>query len=523
MIPLKTHLRKLGQIAATLALLWCAWAQPVSAANDDFIILLDQSGSMREKRPGDEDGGYFRDPREAKKSREALEALDKVIADPKLIKLGDYVSIVPFGSRTRVIVSQKLLYEHERDTIKSIVSDHLKFRDKKTDIVAGVKEAGDLIKELGSNALSKERRKILVMITDGKNDPPKESAFFSPKAQSRTYKELSEKIKTQNWKVTLVGLGDHTDITEVGKHLDLDKDDVLTIKSNADIKKSLFEKIKDTHDAKVAAEVDPDHPAQFKIRIKPGWFGTYVAVTEELSLNSTFPKLVKVEVKPSLELTGLPGLAADVTPSQLELKRKEPRTLTIQWRFTGDRPEDGVLRGRYKFDFPSPHTTRFYPYAGEVELVVVGWWDTYGLWVLFALAVLAVILWLIRREIRRRQVPEIKVMLVAGTKELSEKQTMRKHQKIAIANDGLAGGAVPVKELEVKQAATVTYLGRKRFRVSADEATLLYEGAEKQNIEIGLDGPFDLRDGKGHKLSGIMISTSGQDGPFGAGDDDAAF
>ncbi|WP_089727229.1 vWA domain-containing protein [Candidatus Thiosymbion oneisti] len=517
MIPSKTHLRKLWQIVVAVMLLWWVWVPHAPAANDDFIILLDQSGSMLEKRPGDEKGGYFEDPQKAEKSREALEALDDVIKD--VVEVDDYITIIPFGSGTKVVVSQQLRYPHERTTIKNIVFDHLRFRDRKTDIVAGIKEAGDLISELGSNPLAKERRKILVMITDGKNDPPQNSEFFSPEAQDRTYEDLKDKIKSQNWKVTLVGLGDHTDIADIGRKLGLDKSDTLTVESGANIRDRLVGKIRKVHDAQVQADTD-----RFKIRVEPGLFGGYDVVSESLSLHSTFLDPVTVELNPSLVLPELQKLAAaNVTPAKLEITPGETQTLTIQWQFTGDRPEDGVLRGHYKFAFP-PHATPFYPNGGEVELVVVSWWDRYGLRALFALVVLAVVLWLVRREIRKRQVPEIRVMLVAGPKELSEKQTLRKHQKIAIANGDLAGGAVPAEGLEVKQAAAITYLGRKRFRVSADEAILFYEGAEKPSIEIGLDEPFDLKDDSGHKLGGVMISTSGAlDDPFGAGGNDGPF
>ncbi|WP_133510847.1 hypothetical protein [Candidatus Thiosymbion oneisti] len=152
------------------------------------------------------------------------------------------------------------------------------------------------------------------------------------------------------------------------------------------------------------------------------------------------------------------------------------------------------------------------------------WWFRLVYLVLLIQIILILFAFIRIRGIRKRQVPEIRVMLVAGSKELSEKQTLRKHQKIAIANGDLAGGAVPAEGLEVKQAASITYLGRKRFRVSADEATLIYDSAEKPSIEIGLDEPFDLKDDSGHKLGGIMISTSGvQDDPFGAGSDDGPF
>ena len=47
--------------------------------NDDYVILLDHSGSMLEKVPGDDAKGYERDPLRALKSSQALRAIAGVV------------------------------------------------------------------------------------------------------------------------------------------------------------------------------------------------------------------------------------------------------------------------------------------------------------------------------------------------------------------------------------------------------------------------------------------------------------
>jgi hypothetical protein len=517
MKPLKTLSDRIWIPAAVAGLILLLGAQPTLSANDDFIILLDQSGSMREKTPGIE-GDYFPNPEEAEKSREALEALDQVVQD--LVQPGDYIGIIPFGSRTKVIVSQQLLYPHERDIIREIVTDRLRFKDKDTDIVAGVAQAGKLIDNLSDEKRARERRKILVMITDGKNEPPPDSEFYSASDQQRAYRDLRERIAQQNWKVTLVGLGSHADITDIGANLGLDQNDMLTIDPTKDnIRERLYEAIKQKRDATISASKE-----RFEVRLEPRLFGGYDAISTVLELTSSYSGPMGVALESDIELASLPGLAARAEPTSLKLQPGQRLPLRIDWSFSGPRPENGgVLIGRYNFKFleNQPKTTPFYPNGGEVELIVLSWWDIYGLRAVLAVIALAVVLLLALRALHKYQVLEIRVAIVAGNKDLRERQTVRKRQQIDIGTD-VAGGGARAEGLSVERAATVTYLGRKRFRVVAQEASLYYDGAEKKSIEIGLDDPFDLRDPNGKMLAGIMISESEAAADFLGGDDDAS-
>lgn len=486
---------------------------PVFAENDDFIILLDQSMSMLENEPGNPAKRYAKRPQDAEKSREALNAIDEVI--DKLLHVGDYVSVVLFGNDARVIVSQQLQFDHERGVIKDTVA-HLLFTDTKTDIVAGVQKAGDLITQLGS----KERRKILVMITDGKNDPDKDSPFFNIDEQQRVYSQLKRKIKDGQWKVALIGLGAHTDISDVSRNLGLKEGNTITIAPGTDIQDRLFQLIKKERDSKVAAD-----KSSFKIKLTPNLFGGYEAVSDEIGLTSTFDDPIEIKITADLDLIDLPGLSAHVAPSFANIAPGDTDVMRIAWRFEGTRPDDGLLRGRYGFTF-AVGSTPFYPHVGEVELVLTSWWDLYGLWLLLAVASIVVVTALLYRAVRKRQVPEIKVQIAAGAMPLSEPTTLRKKGRLEIANgDDLAAGAANAPGLDPGVAATVIYLGRRRFRVIAAQATILYNGEEKKIIEIGLDDCFDLKDDSGHRLSTLSVTTPGSlgDDAFGASNDASPF
>jgi hypothetical protein len=480
--------------------LYAAFAAALAAAdNDDFIILLDQSMSMLEKKPGDETQGYYRDdPSKAEKSREAVAALDNVIG--RLIRTGDYVAVVLFGNDARVIVSQQLRHDFERGVIRDTIAG-LRFQDRNTDIVAGIAEASDLISKLGS----KERRKILVMVTDGKNDPDrKTSPFFSEPAQSGVYSTLKRNIRDGRWRVALVGLGAHTDISDVSRNLGLGTGNTITFApgDHESIREGLYNVIRDERDAKVASTAD-----SLTIRPRTRFFGGYYVAHTSVTLKSAYRTDVTVAFDPQIGITGLDGLAGTATPSKIVLKPGGSATFDIEWRYTGGRPDDGTLGGRFAFAFPNS-ATPFYPHAGDISLILASWWDTYGLRVIVAMVCATLAAALVYRSIRKRQVPQIKVQVLSGTTAIAEPRTLRKGGKIKIANGDLAGGGVPAPGLDVSVAAVITYLGRQRFRADADEADIIMDGSATRSVQFGLDESFDLRDAKGKTLRALSLSTS---------------
>lgn len=465
------------------------------ADNDDFIILLDQSKSMLEKQPGDESKGYLK-PEQAAKSQEARQAIDDILAT--LIP-GDYIALVLFGNDARVVISQQLLHEHERDVIRNAVGN-LKFSDGKTDIVAGISTAGNLISNLGST----ERRKFLIMVTDGRNDPDSNSDFFSPANQNLAYMELRHKIHDGRWRVALVGLGAHTDISEVSKNLGLGSGSAVTVIPGdpGSIRKQITGKIREERDAKVVSNA-----GELTLRPTALMLGGYGAVHTPVTLTSTYLSNVDVVFDSKVRITNIDGLVGVTRSTRINLQPQIPATIDIVWQYSGLRPLDGVLRGRFGFIF-ADGSTAFYPNAGEVSLILPSWWDTYGVWTIVVLALGVIIAVFVYRYIRKRQVPEIRVYVLSGASAISEPRTLRKGSKLKIGNGDLAGGAVPAPGLSVAEAATITYLGRRRFRADAGDADILSAGTVMKVLEIGLDDSFDLRDSNGKILRTVSLSTS---------------
>src|SRR5262245_13009235 len=204
-------------------------------AQDDIVIVLDRSKSMLEKEPGNPAAGYHPTPMAARKSQEAIRSIDAAVSST--IDLGDYFSLVTFGNGTDLFLAQALNHVHEREIMARQLGG-LAFEDGKTDIVAGLKAGADLLASLGHP----ERRKILVLITDGENDPPAKSPYAAPTVQARVLAELGARSRDNNWNVSLIGLGGQTGVASIEKGLGLkDRTFVLKDERPGEIEKKLGE------------------------------------------------------------------------------------------------------------------------------------------------------------------------------------------------------------------------------------------------------------------------------------------
>ena len=98
--------------------------------------------------------------------------------------------------------------------------------------------------------------------------------------------------------------------------------------------------------------------------------------------------------------------------------------------------------------------------------------------------------------------------------------TLKTGERFSIANRYFEGPSVSAKGLSCKIAATVTYLGRKKFEIRSEEAKIVDEGKEAESLKVGMNGFFDLKDQEGNLLRSLMIGEpgSGSD-PFGGGVD----
>ncbi|GBC63063.1 hypothetical protein DENIS_4052 [Desulfonema ishimotonii] len=486
--------------------------------NDDFIIILDQSGSMREKVPGNENKGYEKLPMSAYKSKGAIEGVNQIV--DHIIKEGDYFALITFGNKADVLVSQQIGYDHERELIKERVIK-LPFKDKKTDILAGLAKASELLNSLKTP----QRRKILLMLTDGIEEPPGNSPFKEELFQKKFYKDMGDTIRFYKWDVVLVGIGEHTkeNIQKIAQNLGLAVERAKTVENPNDgeeLSKILVKFIDDRKNAFIQLE-----KKLIKLTLKPALFGGYETEYKKLPLKSFFDEDVEVILNTRQPVRfSSEGLGVSANPITLNFTPQQSQKLNLIFAYEGKRPEDGRIIGNYAFQF-AEDSLRFYPYEGSYQVILPSWWEVYGLWAMLALAATLFLILLLIWIIRRVMAPEIRISVTTNGNLIGASMTIRRKKSFSIANDDFGGLSVPAKGLSCNTAARVTYLGRKQFKINAVDAAIEKDGKEYSELKLGLEKPFDLKDKSGKYLRFITIGNVAEsdDDPFGGGYDSDSF
>lgn len=499
-------------LMAILSVMFVEAAAQTPVVNDDFIIVLDQSGSMREITPG-VSGKYEKDPRDAYKSKGAMDALD-IIVNTMLVN-GDYFSLITFGNNAEVEFSQEIGFEHERDLFSRKI-EQMSFGDQKTDILAGIKTATDLMVSMHTP----ERRKVFIMVTDGVNEPPEDSPYFAPEAQEQVYAELRDTIRDNKWNMTLVGVGKYTEenIRDIAQKLGLAPEQVVVIEnpqSSEEMQSKIMRIFEETREKQVKLEVK-----EIKLKLKPKLFGGYETGQDALLLTAhNFKDPVQIELDPQtpLQVQGGEGLRIQVSPLSLSLPPQQPQALTLHFALTGQRPQDGRSNGTFTFQIAG--NTAFNPQVGAFEVLLPSWWEVYGLWAAIVIAAAVVGLLLLLWLLRKAQVPEIRIVAAANGQPLGPPITLRKKQSFTFSKGDMSGRSFAIKGLACQTAATAKYLGRRKFEIKAMEAQILYDDKETTKVVIGMDKDFALKDSSGKALRGLTITAPGKGGGdvFGGG------
>lgn len=473
-------------------------------ADDDFVILLDQSASMLEQVPGNPAAGYQSDILEARKSRDSIEAIEHVV--DHIIRTGDYFALVRFGDEAKVIIGQRIYHDHERELIKENLQT-LTFRDRKTDIVAGVVRAGELLQVLGDP----QRRKILIVITDGKNDPPADSPYLTDEARETAFKDLQDKIRFNKWNVKLVGLGEHTDISEIANRLGLPANRTLILddQTPGTIASNIQDLVRGERDAVIEMAKEDE---AIQLRLEPRLFGGFDTASHSVTLASSFPEPVEVILNTTMPvaLSEASPLTVRVAPGQLVVDPSQQATIQLTVGFEGPRPEIGQVESSFIFQF-AEGSTRFYPSKGRIQVILPSWWEVYGTLAIATMGLGLLALLVFWRLWRRAQIPELRVTVSSEERPLGEPFIIKSKETFLIANNQFSGRVVSARGLDCQTAATVRYLGRRRFEVTGNEASLLQAGKPVRHLGVGLEEPFDIKDETGKLLRSVTISEGTSD------------
>jgi hypothetical protein len=150
----------------------------------DIIIALDKSLSMEEEI-------------EAVKEYVNTRIVDDVLQN------GDFFLVIAFFGKAPVVISDFVKGQEHKEEIKRTISALAADGDW-TDIG----NALDKLKEEVEKHSSRNRRKTLLLITDGKHEPPPDSKYYSKDGTvSHEYLEVTSETQKEGWKIIVLGLG----------------------------------------------------------------------------------------------------------------------------------------------------------------------------------------------------------------------------------------------------------------------------------------------------------------------------
>ncbi len=320
-------------------------AEPV-----DIIIALDKSLSMEEEI-------------EAVK-----QYVNSNIIDARL-QNGDFFLIVAFFGKSQVVVSDFIQGDDHKLEIKKTV-DTIAADGEWTDIG----NALDKLKAEVEKRSQVRRPKTLLLITDGKHEPPPSSKYHSPQGwASHEYMKATTETQKKGWKIIVLGLGDESQ--ESAKELAQTLGGQYT------------EAGKGTTSEKLA-EIVPDITGTVTVTGKPFVSPVHQNGKTTLSLVLTtklFPDPLTIVID-AIDLTADGMRAQSILPAALEVDLPESgdTNLVIPINLAGGL-QPGSYRGNLAFSFSSKE--RFgspLPVEFQIKTVVQSY-----LWLIVAAAALA--------------------------------------------------------------------------------------------------------------------------------------
>ena len=163
--------------------------------NIDIYIVLDKSLSMEEE----------------------IESVKKYVVDniiDRIVITGDYFLIIPFYGKTdnsfNGFISSTTDINNLRKSVELLRAD-----GRFTDI-------GNALNTLRTNIKSDDtkNRKYMLLITDGKQEAPLDSPFYSHDGSfNHEFLENTKEIQKQGWKIVVLGIGNESDAEKIAQEL----------------------------------------------------------------------------------------------------------------------------------------------------------------------------------------------------------------------------------------------------------------------------------------------------------------
>jgi Mg-chelatase subunit ChlD len=324
----------------------------------DVSIALDKSLSMEEEIDA------------------VKEYVNTHLVDELLIP-GDFFLTVAFYGQTEIPVAVKINTDKDKERVKEIVGS-LVADGRFTDI-------GNALDVLGSElekASDTGRKKYLLLLTDGIQEAPPESRYYSPvKGEiNHAFLENTKIIQQKGWKIHVLGVGGDAEALQASRELAEELAGDYSQLSERPTAEEILEKTREFLGS--IAVRDGFHLS----RIRAGGRGTLSFVLAS-SGYSEEKEIVVSAVK--LALPGTAWREGNILPApySLTIQPDSSEQVSIPVRIAGELAA-GDYRGTLEFVFAGE--TRFLPVAAGVDVRVQSRLENYRFWLLAAVLVLVI-------------------------------------------------------------------------------------------------------------------------------------
>ena len=423
-----------------LILLVFSLVLPFSAAADereepiDVIIALDKSKSMAEN-----------DKIEAVK-----EYVNSYIIDELLIE-GDFFLVVAFYGQTEIPISTIIQSDEDKERAKAIIAQLLG-----DGVYTDIGNALDVLGEQVEKYARPERKKHLMLITDGIQEAPPESKYYSPDGSfNHAFLENTKIIQMKGWKVHILGVG-------VGEEAQKLADELAGTYTDLSEQPTVEELVEKTGEFLSALEVSGPvtlGPVDYRGRSRVSLSVESKGYTEDQTVDISG---IRLTLPDGMEKNILEESASFTFPPE------ETKDLGISVRIPAA-VDAGDHTGSLRFEFSGEK--RFLPVVTQVDYHVKSFFENFWWWMLIALAVLILIVLLILLLVRRLKKAKYRFQLVTGSKK--EDQPVHKIKEGKPLYLEIAEGAVIVNPkrnpqsiarlMAIQKGVRMTVLKSERF------------------------------------------------------------
>ncbi|MBN2553356.1 MAG: VWA domain-containing protein [Spirochaetales bacterium] len=343
----------------------------------DVIIALDKSKSMAENG----------------KIEAVKEYVNSYIIDQLLIE-GDLFLVVAFYGQTEIPISMTIGGDEDKERAKAIVTQLLG-----DGVYTDIGNALDVLGEQVEKYARPDRKKHLLLITDGIQEAPPDSKYYSPDGSfNHAFLENTKTIQMKGWKVHILGVGLEGEARQLAEELAGTYTDLSE-------KPTVEELVEKTGEFLAALEVSGPvtmAPVDYRGRSRVSLSVQSKGYTEEQSVTVS-----------GVRLTLPDGMEKNILPDPVTLSFPPDSTtdVAVPLRIPGS-IEAGDHTGTLRFEFSGD--ARFLPVVSRVDYHVKSFIENFWWWLLIALAVLILLVLLIVLLAGRFKKARYRFKVIAG-------------------------------------------------------------------------------------------------------------